>query len=343
MTAALSYGAGGISITETATANNQVGFVGFTVTANGAGTIQVTVSSATAAGVSTTTEIYSFISSASCVTGSASVANSLIKVNEYNASPTAAAVTNNLTKTTAAGTVTKASAGVYGGGSLAVSTDEIANGGTGFIDFVVKDGTTAATTLNSTATGIFTAYATNGAVVYWVAGGTGITDATTQSSSATVTQTGEKFNRLAVTQGVANKNKPMSTVVSMYYNGALYGTRTINFTGKASKIAISAADSVVGKAGGTSMATGVYEITDSAGNKLTSAGPGTGASGTSTTNVALLATSGVVVDTIGQSVVTAVNLSTSASDHYDADSGMAGYFGWTCASSKSGKAKVYLK
>jgi hypothetical protein len=132
----------------------------------------------------------------------------------------------------------------------------------------------------------------------------------------------------------------------LYYNGVLYGTRTINFTGKATKIEISAADSVVGKSdttAKTSMATGAYEITDAAGNKLTSAGPGTGVAGTSITNVPLLATSGVVVDTVSQSTVTAVNLSTNAADAYDADSGMAGSFGWTCAVGKSGSAKVYLK
>jgi hypothetical protein len=339
--AAIVFGAAGASVTAVGTGTGQAVFEGFTVTANGAGTIQVTISSATAAGTSTTIEIYTIVSSVACVTGNASVANSLVKVDLYDATPTAAESTDNITTSVAAVTATKASAGVYGSGALAISADKIANGGAGYIDIVVKDGTTAATTLNSSAAGIFTASATNGAVVYWTSG-TGTTSATNQASSATVTQTGEKFNRLVVTQGLANKNKPMSTVVSMYYNGVLYGTRTINFTGKASAIAISAADSLVGTAG-NSMAVGSYEITDSAGNKLTSAGPGTGVDGTSTTNAPLLATSGVVVDTVSQSTVTAVNLSTSASDPYDADSGMAGSFSWTCTSGKSGTAKVYLK
>jgi hypothetical protein len=322
----------------TSDAADDNGITGFTVTANGVGTIQVTISSATAAGVSTTAEIYSFISSASCVTGNASVANSIVKVDLYDASPTAAESTTNST-TTAAAVV---AGDDFAGGLFAVNAANIANGGAGYVDIVVKDGTTAATTLNSSAAGIFTASATNGAVLYWTSG-TGTTSATNQASSATVTQTGEKFNRLVVTQGLANKDKPMSTVVSMYYNGVLYGTRTINFTGKATKIEISAADSVVGKAGVNSMATGVYEITDAAGNKLTSVGPGTGVAGTSTSNVPLLATSGVVVDTVNQSTVTAVNLADAASVSYTDDSGYAGYFSWTCGSAKSGTAKVYLK
>ena len=337
MTTSLVFGTAGSSLTSVSTGANQVPVKGFTVTANGAGTIQVTISS-TIGTTSTTVEIYSFISSASCVTGNASVANSIVKVDLYDSTPTAAESTTNST-TTAAAVV---AGDDFTGGLFAVNAANIANGGAGYVDIVVKDGTTAATTLDSSAAGIFTASATNGAVIYWTSG-TGTTSATNQASSATVTQTGEKFNRLVVTQGLANKDKPMSTVVTMYFNGVVYGTRTINFTGKATKIEISAADSAVGKAGQNSMAVGVYEITDSAGNKLTSAGPGTGVAGTSTSNVPVLATSGVVVDTVNQSTVTAVNLADAAAVSYTDDSGYAGSFSWTCGTSKSGTAKVYLK
>jgi hypothetical protein len=191
MTTNLVYGAAGSSITAVGTnATPQVPFEGFTVTANGAGTIQVTVSTMNDSYVSSTIEIYTFLASTACVTGNASVANSIVKVDLYDATPTAAESTTNITTSSAAVPAVNASPGVYGSGALAISADKIANGGAGYIDIVVKDGTTAATILDNPTSGIFTASATNGAVLYWVLG-TGTTSATNQTSSATVTLTGE--------------------------------------------------------------------------------------------------------------------------------------------------------
>lgn len=134
----------------------------------------------------------------------------------------------------------------------------------------------------------------------------------------------------------------MTTVVTITYNGTTIATRTINFTGKATAITIDSANAGIGKASTANILTAGYEITDSAGNKLTSEGPGiSGVSGSAgdVTNVPLLATSGVVVDTVNQSIVTA-----AASDISTEASGYVGGFGWTCGSNASGgKADIYLK
>jgi len=177
-----------------------------------------------------------------------------------------------------------------------------------------------------TTPGIFGASATNGAVVDWNA------SSTLQSSSAFETATGH--NTLSVFQGTANKDKPMSTVVTITYNGVVLGSRTINFTGKATAITIDSANAGVGKSETQNRQAAGYEITDAAGNKLTSEGPGI--TGASEDNNPLLATSGTVADTVGQSIVTAVG------DIQNEGSGYWGAFGWTCGAG-SGSAKISLK
>ena len=158
---------------------------------------------------------------------------------------------------------------------------------------------------------------------------------TLESSSAYETATG--FNTLTVKQGAANKNKPVTTVVTVTYNGVVLGSRTINFTGKATAITIDSANAGVGSAEAQNIQAAGYEITDAAGNKLTSEGPGvTGSSTGEMDNNPLLATSGVVVDTASQAIVTAVG------DIETESGGYWGLFGWTCGTG-SGSAKIYLK
>jgi hypothetical protein len=188
-----------------------------------------------------------------------------------------------------------------------------------------------------TSEGTFSATATNGAVVSWA------DDSTLQSSSASeVVSAGNQFNTLSVWQGDANEDKPVTTVVTISYRGTVIGTRTITFTGKATKITIDSANAGIGKASTANILAAGYEITDAAGNKLTSEGPGiTGISGNAgdVTNVPLLATSGSIVDTVNQSIVTAAasSISTEASTYN-------GAFGWTCGSNAAGgKADIYLK
>jgi hypothetical protein len=209
--------------------------------------------------------------------------------------------------------------------ALKNSADRIANGGYGLIAVRVMDGTASGGAVLTTA-GIFGATATNGAVVDWNA------SSTLQSSSAYETATGH--NTLSVFQGTANKDKPMSTVVTITYNGVVLGSRTINFTGKATAITIDSANAGTGKSETQNILAAGYEITDAAGNKLTSEGPGI--TGASEDNAGLIATSGTVADTVGQSIVTAVG------DIKNEASGYIGTFGWTCGTG-SGSAKIYLK
>jgi hypothetical protein len=133
----------------------------------------------------------------------------------------------------------------------------------------------------------------------------------------------------------------MSTVVTITYNGTTIGTRTVTFTGKATAIAIDSANAGIGEKDTANVNVATYEITDAAGNKLTSEGPGisgiSGAAGEAT-NVPVLATSGVVVDSVNQSLVTA-----AASDIGAESAGVNSYFGWTCGANAVGTAAIYLK
>jgi len=293
----------------------------FTVVASGTGTIQVTITKVDS-GTSSDIEIYTFNAVAACSTGVANAANSFVKVSYYANAASASVPSSNTTDTTAAVTTT-------GSASLAESADKIANGGKAYVDVRIMDG--GSTPAIVTTSGIFGATATNGAVVSWA------DDSTLQSSSASeAVAAGNQFNRLSVWQGDANKDKPMSTVVTITYNGVVYGTRTITWTGKATKIAISPADSSIGKAGATAKYALAYEITDAAGNKLTSAGPGiTGASSSGATNVPLRASADIILDAT-QSVVTdaAAVINTEAS-------GYIGTTDVTCGT--QGKADVQLK
>jgi hypothetical protein len=330
-TATRVYGAGMTSVTYVSTGTSTVGIDNIRVTPTAAGAVQVTVSTATAAGVSTTLERYNLTVSATCATGSASVANSLVAI-QYYAANDAAFVTAQSAKTNKNSTsVTAATLDADGYvTNYASSADRIANAGSGFVTVQIKDGTLAASAV--TTQGVFSASATNGAVIGWADAALAL-----QSSSATTagpTSGTAQTATLRVVQGTANKDKPITTVVSVYFNGVLYGTRTLNFMGKATKISIDAASSSVSKATVEGTAAGVYEIEDAAGNKLTSGGSGVSGTTATADNNPVLATSGTVVDPIQQIVssVSAIN---------DEASTMAGTFEWTCGTG-SGSAAIYL-
>jgi hypothetical protein len=313
--AATTYGTGlkSLAIVGTTTTATQPG-QGFSLSVTGAGTIQVTVSENASGASATVNEYYYITASAACATNSLSVANSFVQVAFAAGVATSALPTTNTTASTAATTT-----------SLKDSADRIANGGYAHVAVRVMDGTANGGAILTTA-GIFGATATNGAVIDWNA------SSTLQSSSAYETATG--YNTLTVWQGTANENKPMSTVVTVTYNGVVLGSRTINFTGKATAITIDSANAGVGKSETQNIYAAGYEITDAAGNKLTSEGPGI--TGAAEANNPLLASSGVVVDTAGQSLVTGVG------DIKAENTGYWGTFGWTCGVG-SGSAKIYLK
>jgi len=314
--AATTYGAGlaSLAIVGTATTGINIG-TGFSITATGAGTISVTVSENALGGSATVNEYYYITASAACATNTLSAANSFVRVTFAGAPSSATLPTTNTTAATAATT-----------SALKNSADRIANGGYALVAVRVMDGTSSGGSVLTTP-GIFGASATNGAIVDWAA------SKTLESSSAYETATGH--NTLSVWQGTANKNKAVSTVVTVTYNGVVLGSRTINFTGKATAITIDSKTAYTGKEGTANILAAGYEITDAAGNKLTSEGPGI--TGASEDNDPLLATSGVVVDSAGQSIVTAAASSISAEN-----TGYNGYFGWTCGTG-SGSAKIYLK
>jgi hypothetical protein len=297
-----------------------------TVNATGAGVIQVAFSK-TDSGTSTDIETYTFASVTSCSAGVANVGNSFIRTMFYGSDGTLGSSTSpasNVTEYTAADTTS-------GSASLKDSADRIANGGTGRVAMRVMDGATTPAVI--TTAGVFSASATNGAVIGW-----DTTALALQSSSATeAVSAGAQANVLYVTQGLANKDKPMSTVVTLYYNGVEYGKRTITFTGKASKLVINADSSSAAKSNNaTNLLAGSYSILDAAGNDLTADGEGVGVS-TDVVNSPLLITDSyaVIVDS-AKDVVTAIgSVGTEANEEN-------GYFGWSCGANK-GTAKIYLK
>ena len=324
--AARSFGAGMKSVTLTGDGTNGHPGTAFTVSVTGAGAVQIAVTTTAAGASATTIELYTFTAVTTCATGVASAADSFVRVVAYDQIASASLPTSNTTQSTSA--VTTA-----GAGSVAESAAKIANGGIAWIGIRVRD---AVGPSNVTTQGIFSATATNGAVISFS------DSSALQSSSATAAgpATGNaQFENLSVYQGLANKDKPLTTVVSVYFNGVLYGTRTIDFTGKATKLVIDSANAGVGKAANANALVASFEITDAAGNKLTSAGPGiTGISGDAgaVTNVPLLSVTGVVVDPTQAIVTDAASDVTTEANNYN------GYFGWTCGSG-SGTAKIYLK
>jgi hypothetical protein len=317
------YTDGGKTATTTGDGTNSDPITGFTVAFTATGVVQITISNVTATGVSSTVEIYTVSVVAACATGVASVSNSFVKVSYYTNAASASVPSSNLTDTTAAVTT-------LGSASLAESAAKIANGGKGYIDVRIMDG--GSTPAVVTTAGIFGATATNGAVVSWA------DSSSLQSSSAVeAVATGSQFNRLSVFQGTANKDKAMSTAVTITYNGVVYGTRTITFTGKAAKLSIVPASSSIAKSGATSVAALAYAITDAAGNNLTSDGPGiTGASSGGETNTPLRVSNDVIVDP-NQDIVQSADavINTEAS-------GLVGTTDVTCGATK-GKTKVKLE
>ena len=326
--AARSFGSGlqTLTLVGTTTTGIEIG-TALSVSVSGPGTVQVTITKADAGASSTTVEIYTFTSSATCVTGTASVANSFVKLGYFtNVVTGLASIANNTTDS-------DASTGTVAGGNFAYASSaaRIANGGQALIGVRILDGTAAAGAV--TAQGVFSASATNGAVVGFDAAGLAL-----QSSSSTSAgpSTGSAQNATVyVIQGTANRNKPISTVVSVFFNGVLYGTRSITFTGAPTAIAYLGASSSIAKSADTGLSAIAYEITDAAGNKLTSDGAGiTGASGTAGNNDPVLATAGSVVDPT-QAILTSIGTP-------KAETSGAGTVDAVCGSG-SGTAKATLR
>jgi hypothetical protein len=293
---------------------------------NGTGSVQITLS-VNDGGVGTVIERWTLTASATCATGTAAAVKSVVKVIAYGTDQTA--ITTNATETE-----DKSVSGAYTT-NYASSADRISNGGEAWVGVRIKDATTAANDV--TTQGVFSATATNGAIIGWTDAQL-LLDVSTATASGAATGTAQTA-LLQVAQGTANEDKPVVTTVSIFWNGVLYGTRSITFTGKATAVTIVPAYSSIAKSGTTAKYAMVYEITDAAGNKLTSEGPGVNGayafSNSTGENNPVLATSGVVVDAT-QTVVSSISTINVES------SGFAGTVDIGCGTS-SGTAKVYLK
>jgi hypothetical protein len=132
----------------------------------------------------------------------------------------------------------------------------VANAGTSYVNLNLVD-----VYGNSlTGAGVLAASATNGAVINWDSA------PSIQSSVAYLSTRGVTGTELWVTQGTANKDKPMTTTVTITLDGVSVGTKTIKFTGVPAAILIK--DLTVGK----TASSGYFraKVQDSAGNDLAS-------------------------------------------------------------------------
>jgi len=203
--------------------------------------VYITVESKGAAATSyTTEEVFTVNIVASCASNTVSVAESFISVQD------------------AAGQT--ASSNVDDAGA-----SRVANAGTAYISVALNN----AYGDNLSVAGALEASATNGVIVNWNS------NPSLQVSSDVESDTGAD-DVVHVQQGLANKNKPVTSVVTIKFNGTVIGSKTIVFTGDAATITVSGVD--VGETGVTSAAApntnlGDYVVKDSAGNQLANLSP----------------------------------------------------------------------
>jgi hypothetical protein len=132
----------------------------------------------------------------------------------------------------------------------------VANAGTSYINLNLVD----VYSNSLTGAGVLAASATAGAVINWESA------PSVQSSVAYSATRGATGTELWVTQGTANKDKPITTTVSITLDGVAVSTKTIKFQGVPSAILVK--DITVGKTGSD----GYFKakVQDSAGNDLAS-------------------------------------------------------------------------
>jgi len=124
----------------------------------------------------------------------------------------------------ASSTATTESASVPASSTDAVTT--FANATTGYVAVSLNDGFGDDYTAN-----VLEASATNNAIVSW---GTVSNSTSTSSAVTTSANNGE----LQVAQGPTNKNKPLTTVVTIKADGVVVATKTLVWTGDVAKITI---------------------------------------------------------------------------------------------------------
>jgi hypothetical protein len=178
----------------------------------------------------------------------------------------------------------------------------VANNGTGYVNVLAKDG--YGDTMSTS--GVIQASATNGVIVAWDAA------PSTEVSFAAKTGTG---GVLHIKQGTANANKPVTTTITVSFNGANFVSKTITFTGVPASIVVSGVD--IAQSGGARTGTYDFVVKDAAGNQLADITP--------SADTAKYTAQVTAVSVAGASSATVVQTG-----------------GWTCAAT-SGSSPVRLK
>jgi len=109
--------------------------------------------------------------------------------------------------------------------------------------------------------GLLQASATNGALVKIIAAGATGTPTASSDYLSTATDPDNKIVVIA-----APSSAPVSTTVTVSWNGTVVGTKSYKFTGEVAKIELSSP--VIGKTSNTTGNTATYKLYDSAGNQL---------------------------------------------------------------------------
>ena len=247
------------------------------LTVNGAGTVTVTQKKKVGATVSTI-DIKTIYAGTTAKTNILSVANSFGRVQDT------------------------ATAGTLASNTDVAGSTTVVNDGTGYVNVLAKDAYDA--TLSTS--GVLQASATGGAIVAWDGA------PSTQVSFGAKTGVG---GVLHVKQGTANANKPVSTTITISFNGTVLTTKSITFTGQAESIVVSGED--IAQAGGARTGTYDFVVKDAAGNQLAGVTP--------TADTTKYSAQVTAVSVAGSSSATAVQTG-----------------GWTCAAT-SGSTKVRIQ
>jgi len=264
--------------TFTATTSTAVGLpTNVKLTVNGAGTVTVTQKKKVGATTSTI-DIKTIYAGTTSKTNVLSVADSFVRVQD---SATAGTLTSSV--------------------DVATSTS-VTNSGTGYVNVRAMDAYAA----QLSTSGVIQATATNGAVVAW--------DAAPSTQVNTAAKTGTS-GVLYVVQGTANENKPVSTTITITFNGVTLATKSIAFSGRAASISVTGVD--IALSNGTRTGTYDFIVKDAAGNQLAGVTP--------TADATKYTSQVTAVSVGGSSSATAVQTG-----------------GWTCAAS-SGSSIVRIK
>lgn len=247
------------------------------LTVNGAGTVTVTQKKKVGATTSTV-DIKTIYAGTTVKTNVLSVADSYVRVQD---SATAGTLTSSV--------------------DVATSTS-VTNSGTGYVNVRAMDAYAA----QLSTSGVIQATATNGAVVAW--------DAAPSTQVNTAAKTGTS-GVLYVVQGTANENKPVSTTITITFNGVTLATKSIAFSGRAASISVTGVD--IALSNGTRTGTYDFIVKDAAGNQLAGVTP--------TADATKYTSQVTAVSVGGSSSATAVQTG-----------------GWTCAAS-SGSSIVRIK